>query len=100
MELALWLEKRGNQNKFYDNVTRDVIDETMKNIQAWNQRLYVNESGLGEEISARLQALKNVQEAENFYETEQKDFDADFYEAEAFKDDMDEDFDTEGGISI
>lgn len=99
-ELALWLEKRGNQNKFYDNVTRDVVDETMKNIQAWNQRLYVNESGLGEEISARLQALKNVQEAENFYETEQKDFDADFYEAEAFKDDMDEDFDTEGGISI
>lgn len=99
-EMCLWLEKRGNQNKFYDNVTRDVVDETMKNIQAWNQRLYVNESGLGEEISARLQALKNVQEAENFYETEQKDFDADFYEAEAFKDDMDEAFDSAGGISI
>lgn len=99
-ELALWLEKRGNQNKFYDGATRDVIDETIKNIQAWNQRLYVNESSLSEEITARLQALKNVQESENFYETEQKDFDADLYEAEVFKDEDNEDFETEGEMGI
>ena len=37
-ELMFWLEKRGHQNKFYDNTTRDVIDETLKNIEAWNQR--------------------------------------------------------------
>lgn len=29
-ELMFWLEKRGHQNKFYDNTTRDVIDETLK----------------------------------------------------------------------
>lgn len=99
-ELALWLEKRGNQNKFYDGATRDIIDETMKNIQAWNQRLYVNESGLGEEITARLQALKNAQQNENFYETEQKDFDADIYETEIFKEEDEEDFDIEGGTQV
>ena len=32
-ELALWLEKRGHQNKFYDNVTRDVVDETVQEIE-------------------------------------------------------------------
>jgi len=31
-ELIKWLEKRGWKNKFYDGVTRDVIDETIKNI--------------------------------------------------------------------
>jgi hypothetical protein len=31
-ELAKWLEKGGWKNKFYDGVTRDVVDETMKNI--------------------------------------------------------------------
>ena len=31
-ELVHWLEKRGWKNKFYDDVTRDVIDETIKNI--------------------------------------------------------------------
>jgi hypothetical protein len=31
-ELIKWLEKKGWHNTFYDNVTRDVVDETMKNI--------------------------------------------------------------------
>jgi hypothetical protein len=35
-ELIKWLEKRGWKNKFYDGVTRDVIDETIKNIQNYN----------------------------------------------------------------
>jgi hypothetical protein len=83
-ELALWLEKRGHQNKFYDNVTRDVVDETLKNIENWNQRLYINESGIGEEVSARIAALKNVQEIENIYGT-QKDFDSDEYTNDALK---------------
>ena len=40
-ELYRWLEKRGWKNKYYDGATRDVVDETIKNIQAWNQRLYL-----------------------------------------------------------
>lgn len=59
-ELVRWLEKRGWRNTFYDKVSRDVVDETIKNIQAFNQRLYVNESGIGEEITSRLEALKNA----------------------------------------
>ena len=90
-ELALWLEKRGHQNKFYDDVTRDVIDETLKNIENWNQRLYTNESGIGEEVSARIAALNNIRENENLYET-QKEFDTDIYfnEAVSFDDEQEE----------
>ena len=31
-ELVFWLEKRGFVNKYYDGTTRDIIDETLKNI--------------------------------------------------------------------
>lgn len=93
-ELAFWLEKRGNQNKFYDNVTRDVIDETLKNIENWNQRLYVNEGGIGEEINQRLKSLQNAQEVENFYGT-QKDFDSDEYDNGGYAIDEDEEFEVE-----
>jgi hypothetical protein len=47
-ELIKWLEKRGWKNKFFDGVTRDIVDETIKNFQNFNQRLYTNESGIGE----------------------------------------------------
>lgn len=60
-ELAKWLEKRGWRPKYYDNVTRDVVDETLKNIESSNQRLYTNENGIGEEITRRIEALKTTE---------------------------------------
>lgn len=63
-ELALWLEKRGHLNSNYDGVTRDEVDETLKNIQTNNQRLYVNEGGLGEAITERAQLLQTAQKRE------------------------------------
>ena len=63
-EVAHWLEKRGHQNKFYDGVTRDVVDETLKSIQSYNQRLYINEGGIGDEITQRLEGLKNADKLE------------------------------------
>jgi len=30
-EATRWMEKRGWRNKFYDRVTRDIVDESMKN---------------------------------------------------------------------
>lgn len=90
-ELAHWLEKRGKQNKFYDGATRDVIDETLKNIENFNQRLYVNEGGIGEEITNRLKALNSVEEESNFYGIQQ-DFDADEYDNAGFIMDVDEEF--------
>jgi len=81
-EVAYWLEKHGKINKFYDNVTRDVIDETLKNIENYNQRLYINEGGIGESITARLRALTQVNAIENspdIYDI-QPQFDPDEYD--------------------
>ena len=67
-ELCYWLEKRGFKNLFHDGETRDVVDETIKNIQSWNRRLYTNESGIGEEITKRLELLKSANQLENYYD--------------------------------
>lgn len=83
-ELFRWLEKRGWVNKYFDDVTKDVVDETMKNIQNFNQRLYTNETGIGEEITRRIEALKNVNEMESYYGSQDgydlDNFDNDGYE--------------------
>ena len=96
-EVAYWLEKRGFVNKFYDDVTRDVLDETLKNIENYNQRLYINEGGIGEEITQRLRALNsaNELERENFYNI-QPDFNEDEYDNAAYIIDDNEDFDPYG----
>ena len=78
-ELVKWLEKKGWRNRFYDNVTRDIVDETIKNFQAFNQRLYTNESGIGDEITRRIEALKTANELESHYDIVQ-DYDLDDYE--------------------
>ena len=94
-EVAMWLEKRGRQNKFYDGTTRDIIDETLKNIENYNQRLYINEGGIGEEITERLNALKNSQEQETFYGIQQE-YDLDEYDNAAYQlEEVEEDFEVE-----
>lgn len=94
-EVFRWLEKRSWVNKFYDGVTQDVVDETMKNIMNFNQRLYINESGITEEIERRLSALKNAQELENYYNTD-KEYDLDEYDNAGYDELMkDEDFQVE-----
>ena len=50
-EIFRWLEKRGWKNQYFNGVTKDIVDETLHNIQAYNQRLYTNESGIGDEIT-------------------------------------------------
>lgn len=66
-ELFKWLEKRGWKNQYFDNVSRDVVDETIKNIQAWSQRLYTEESGIGDEVTRRIEALKTAKTLEDGY---------------------------------
>ena len=78
-ELFHWLEKRGWKNKFYDNVTRDIVDETMKNVQNFTQRLYTNETGISEEIDRRVAALQSAKELEDYYDTN-KQYDLDEYD--------------------
>jgi hypothetical protein len=94
-----WLEKKGWRNTFYDGVTRDIVDESMKNFQNFNQRLYTNESSIGEEITRRLEALKHTAAIENesYYGTDKK-YDLDAFEQEGYDvvfDGEDEDFKVE-----
>lgn len=99
-EVGYWLEKHGKLNKFYDDVTRDVIDESLKNIENYNQRLYVNEGGIGEEITQRLRALNaanTIEQNPGLYDI-QPDFDPDEYDNDAYIIDGEEDeFDPGGG---
>ena len=84
-ELIKWLEKRGWKNTFFDGVTRDIVDETIKNFQNFNQRLYTNESGIGEQITERINALKTAKqiEDESYYGTD-KEYDLDNYDNEGY----------------
>lgn len=85
-EVIKWCEKRGWHNKFYDNVTRDIVDETLKNYQNFVQRLYTNESGIGDEITRRIEALKHVDATENIYGVGiDYDENIDLYEHEGFE---------------
>lgn len=94
-EIVLWLEKRGWVNKYYDGVTQDVVDATIMNIQASNQRLYVNESGIGDDITQRLNSLQRAQELEDYYDLD-KDYDLEDYQDEAWRelDQIDGEFNT------
>lgn len=81
-ELFAYLEKKGWENKFYDGANKDVVDETMKNIQLYVRNLYVNETGISEDIERRIEGLKVAKELEDEYDTPQDDLDE--YEIEGF----------------
>lgn len=85
-ELIHWLEKKGWTNPYYDNVPKDIVDETIANIQACNQRLYTNESGIGDEITSRLQALREAEKLErgDYYTTPSEISDMDRYEVDGY----------------
>lgn len=95
-ELFSYLEKTGFENKFYDGVTRDIVDATMTNIQKFCQRLYTNESGIGEEITKRLEALQVAERMENDF-----DFKDDYTEnntEDFYNFNEDEEFNPEEGL--
>ena len=96
-EAAKWMEKNGWRNRFYDNVTRDIVDETIKNFQSFVQRLYVNESNIGDEVTRRMEALKNVaalEKGDSYYGTD-AEHDLDSFERDGYEvvfDGEDDDF--------
>ncbi len=71
-EVIAYLEKIGTKFKYYDDVNRDEVDFTIKNIKNWLRYLYVNESGVAEEIEQRIKNLSIAAqiEGENFDEQE------------------------------
>lgn len=88
-EIFAYLEKTGWENKFYDGVTRDIVDGTMSNIQKYCRRLYVGESGMGDEIQRRIESLKISQTLED----EDYGLDEDYSETNKFDfESVDEEF--------
>lgn len=63
-EVYAYLEKTGWQNKYYDGAIRDEVDNTEKNIKNWVRYLYINETGIAEEIEQRINNLKVAAELE------------------------------------
>ena len=59
-EIFAYLEKLGWVNPYYDGTVRDEADFTIKDIKYWLQYLYVNETGVAEEIEQRIQNLKDA----------------------------------------
>lgn len=100
-EIFMWLEKRGRMNRFYDGVTRDVIDETIKTIENWNQKLYINEGGIGDDITQRIEALKYAEKSgdDDLYGLQQ-DFDLDAFDNDMYGEEEDEEFliDLDSGV--
>lgn len=94
-ELFAYLEKTGWMNRYYTGVKKDIVDETMENIQSFCQRLYTNEPGIGDDIERRLAALKSARDLEAKFDIiEEEDYTQ--YTGES-EDDLDkkEDFEVE-----
>ena len=75
-EVYAYLEKTGWVNKYYDGAVRDEVDNTEKNIKNLIRYLYVNETGIAEEIEQRINNLKVAAELEGevFDESEFRDY--------------------------
>lgn len=75
-ELFAYLEKKGIKIDYYDDEIRDEADFALKDIKMWNQYLYVNETGVAEEIEQRIENLKVAAELSgtNFNEKEFRDY--------------------------
>ena len=75
-EIFAYLEKKGWINKYYDGAVKDEADFTIKDIKYWLQYLYVNETGVAEEIEQRIENLKLSAElsGNSFNEKEFRDY--------------------------
>lgn len=76
-EIFAYLEKTGWVNDYDYGAPRDEVDITMKNVKNWLRYLYVNETGIGEEIKERIENLKvaaKLQEEEDFNASEFTDY--------------------------
>lgn len=90
-ELALFYEKIGWEKKFHNDESNDIVDATMKNIQAYNTRLWNNESTIVDQIEERIKQKEHIENIEEKMEREDKAI----FEAPDDFDDFDQDDDFE-----
>lgn len=79
-ELISYLEKTGWRNPYYDDVPKDIVDETMANMQKYVHRLIMGESSLRDQVEQKFAAL-GINKAGTF---EMSDADLDKYEDESY----------------
>lgn len=89
-EVCAYLEKLGFKPRYYDGAVRDEVDKSMKDICYWNRYLYVNETGIAEEIQERIEQLKIADKltGEDFDWGEYNKYAADIDETEDFSIDI------------
>lgn len=85
-ELAMYYEKIGWEKKFHNDETNDIVDLTMKNIQAYNTRLWNNESTIVDQVEARIQQKQNIENIEERIDRE----DSSYFERPTALDEEDE----------
>lgn len=75
-EIFAYLEKKGWVNEYYDDVVRDEVDYSIRDIKLWNQYLYVSDTNIPEDIEARIENLKTSAKisGEKFDEKEFRDY--------------------------
>ena len=61
----LYMEKTGWVRKFHNDETRDIVDNTIKNIQGWSKRLYNSESTMTDQIDNLLASKRRMDELED-----------------------------------
>lgn len=90
-EVFAYMEQTGTVLTYYDDVVRDEVDFCMKNMMNYLRYLYVNETGVAEEIEHRIENLKIAAELEGntFDERELRKF---IREQSEKDDEEDEDF--------
>lgn len=93
-EVFSFLEKRGWLNQFYDGAVKDEVDNTMKNVQSYVRKLYINETGISEDVDRKIEQLKVAQELEKkAFDYDLEDKEADSYDKEGY--DMLEEFEVD-----
>ena len=63
-EVALFYEQIGWDKKFHNDTPKDIVDQTMRNIQSYSLHLYNNESTMADQIEARVVQKKNIDDLE------------------------------------
>lgn len=57
-EVFAFLEKLGYKANYYDGAVNDEVDKSMRDLQYWCRYIYINETGIAEEIAERIENLK------------------------------------------
>lgn len=96
-ELVMYMEKIGWKNKFHNEETRDIVDNTMKNFQNYARRLYNNEATMEDQIDATIEAKKRMDalEMQSFDDIADEYDNAGYVVADTAPDDEEEDFNPE-----